>query len=86
MYRYPMGRFGRMKMSHLYADTHDELIAMVDTIGVQRKWIQHKGDPKREHFDIALGKRRLAVAAGAVETEWRHWGKFARGRAREEGQ
>lgn len=66
MYLYPMGRFGRMKMSHLIADTHEELLAMADKIGVRRIWIQHEGRPD-EHFDIALEKRRLAIAAGAVE-------------------
>lgn len=56
--------FGRMTMCHMIADTHAELIAMVDTIGVQRKWIQKEGMPD-EHFDIAKSKRALAVAAGA---------------------
>lgn len=69
--------FGRMLMCHLWADTLEELLAMVDTIGVQRKWIQ--GHPTLSfgkhrkaswvHFDIAKGKRALAVAAGAVETD-----------------
>jgi hypothetical protein len=58
--------FGKMKMCHMIADTHEELLTMVDRIGVQRKWIQY---PKtyREHFDICLTKRKLAVAAGALE-------------------
>ena len=55
-----------MKMCHMIADTIDELLAMADTIGVKRKWIQHKGTPK-EHFDICLSKRALAVKAGAIE-------------------
>lgn len=57
---------GRMVMCHMVADTTDELLAMADRIGVQRKWLQHAGTPK-EHFDIALSKRALAVKAGAVE-------------------
>lgn len=64
--------FGPMLMCHLWADTHSELIAMVDTIGVQRKWIQYPGTWK-EHFDIAKSKRRLAIAAGAIESEWREY-------------
>jgi hypothetical protein len=44
------GNFGRMKMSHLVADTRAELYAMVDKIGVSRKWIQSY-DTTREHFD-----------------------------------
>lgn len=60
--------FGRMVMCHMVADTTDELLAMADRIGVQRKWLQHAGTPK-EHFDIALSKRALAVKAGAVEVD-----------------
>jgi hypothetical protein len=43
---------------------------MADTIGVNRKWIQHAGTAE-EHFDIAFSKRALAVKNGAVEiTIW----------------
>jgi hypothetical protein len=56
--------YGRMKMCHMLADTTEELLAMVDRIGVDRKWIQDAGTT-REHFDIALSKRALAIAAGA---------------------
>jgi glucan phosphoethanolaminetransferase (alkaline phosphatase superfamily) len=56
--------FGRMKMCHMLADSHEELVAMADRIGVQRKWIQNEGTP-REHFDIALSKRALAIQHGA---------------------
>lgn len=69
--------FGNMIMCHLWADTLEELLAMVDTIGVQRKWIQ--GHPTLSfgkhrnaswvHFDIALSKKALAIKAGAVLTD-----------------
>lgn len=58
--------FGRMTMCHMVADSTEELLAMADTIGVQRKWLQDAGT-RREHFDIALSKRALAVKAGAKE-------------------
>jgi hypothetical protein len=64
--------FGRMVMCHMTADSTAELLAMVDKIGVRRKWIQKVGTPW-EHFDICLGKRALAVRAGAIEeygTDW----------------
>lgn len=58
--------FGRMKMCHMLADSTDELLAMADSIGVQRKWIQAKGT-YREHFDICKAKRSLAIKHGAIE-------------------
>lgn len=73
----PIFPFGRMMMCHLWADSLDELLAMVDCIGVDRKWIQ--GHPELSfgkhrnaswiHFDIAKGKRAPAIAAGAIETD-----------------
>lgn len=69
--------FGKMIMCHLWADTLEELLEMVDKIGVQRKWIQ--GHPTLSfgkhrnaswvHFDIALSKKALAIANGAVLTD-----------------
>lgn len=67
--------FGRMIMCHLIADTTEELLAMVDTIGVQRKWIQYPGTAA-EHFDISLAKKKLAVAAGAVEIGFRDYARM----------
>ena len=46
MYASPMGRFGRMKMSHMIADSTDELLEMADAIGVARRWIQQSGGPQ----------------------------------------
>jgi hypothetical protein len=60
--------FGRMVMCHMLADSTGELLAMADLIGVQRRWLQKAGTP-HEHFDIALSKRALAVAAGAAEVD-----------------
>jgi hypothetical protein len=70
--------YSNMVMCHLWADTLDELLAMVDRIGVQRKWIQghptlsEAGKARRAsclHFDIAITKRKLAIAAGAILTD-----------------
>lgn len=69
--------FGNMVMCHLWADTLDELLAMVDCIGVQRRWIQghpelsfgHHRNASWVHFDIAKSKRALALKAGAIETD-----------------
>jgi hypothetical protein len=69
--------FGRMVMCHMWSDSLDELLAMADRIGVARKWIQ--GHPTLSfgkhrnaswvHFDISLGMKAKAIAAGAVLTD-----------------
>lgn len=58
--------YGNMVMCHMIADTTKELLEMADKIGVQRKWLQYPGTNK-EHFDIALSKRKLAIKYGAKE-------------------
>lgn len=67
MFKYPMGEFRRtptsrlMKMSHLIADTEEELHAFAAKLGLKREWWQ--GD----HYDIAKGVRAEAVKLGAIE-------------------
>lgn len=70
MYLYPMGQFGRMKMSHMMADADEELHEMAHKIGVARKWYQ--GD----HYDIAISKRKLAITFGAVPITLREMASF----------
>lgn len=56
-------------MSHLLADTEEELLAMVDRIGVNRRWYQlpDKAAPRRvPHFDVCDAKREAALLAGAI--------------------
>lgn len=58
-------------MSH--ADSDTELHAMATKIGVDRRW--HQAPPYHDsHYDIALSKRAIAVAAGAIEITWRQAG------------
>lgn len=59
MFRHPMGNYGRYKMSHMIADTDEELHALARKIGVARKWFQ--GD----HYDVCMEKRDLAISFGA---------------------
>jgi hypothetical protein len=73
--------FGRMVMCHMIADTTEELHAMADRIGVQRKWIQHAGSYK-EHYDICLSKRKAAIAAGALPITLSELGRIIAGRRR----
>lgn len=83
MYKSPVGQFRRMKMSHMIADTKEELLQMADKIGVKRKWIQHE-NTYLEHFDICLSKRKLAVQNGAKEITWRELGEMTIARKRVE--
>lgn len=53
-------------MCHMLADTTKELLAMADKIGAAHKYIQNPGTPK-EHFDIPLERRAVAVRHGAIE-------------------
>jgi len=62
-------RFGRMVMCHMWADSLDELLAMVDRIGINRKWLQRPPKASWVHFDISLGKKALAINHGAVLTD-----------------
>ena len=64
-----------MKMCHMMADERDELLQMAADIGVDWKWLQAVGT-YREHFDIALSKRKLAVELGAVEVTRREIGAY----------
>lgn len=59
--------YGRMMMCHLIADTPEELHAMADRIGVARRWFQALAS--FPHYDIAKGKRAMAVQAGAIECD-----------------
>lgn len=84
MYRYPRGHYGRMKMSHMIADTEEELHAMADKIGVARRWVQRKGSAA--HYDISLSSRKKAIAAGAVTLTYRELGLMNRLRNPETGR
>lgn len=59
--------YGYMKMCHMLADSDDELHAMADIIGVNRRWWQSPAKASGSHYDIAQSKRALAVEHGAVE-------------------
>lgn len=60
-------RYGSLVMCHMIADSDDELHAMADRIGVDRKWWQSPETTSGSHYDIAQTKRVLAVHAGAVQ-------------------
>lgn len=64
------GNFGRMKMSHMMADTTEELLEMADKIGLKRIWLQYPGE-STEHFDVSITKRKEAIQSGAIEVNMR---------------
>lgn len=64
-------RVGTMRMCHMLADSDEELHTMADTIGVSRRWWQSPASTSGGHYDIAMSKRALAVAAGAVQVSMR---------------
>lgn len=71
--------YGRMIMCHMVADSEAELHAMADKIGVARKHFQRKlAMPWRDHYDICLAKRRLAIEHGAVEVSMNELGRIMR--------
>jgi len=71
MYKSAMGKYKKMKMSHMVADTRDELLEMADKIGLKRDWIQYEDIPSRRHFDVSISKRKLAIENGAIELTMR---------------
>lgn len=58
--RYQMGR---MLMSHMIADSLDELHEMAKRIGVDKKHFQDK--PGQPHYDICRSKKELAISFDA---------------------
>lgn len=62
--------FGRMKMSHLWADTLDELFDMVDRIEVQRKWLQRPNACVTGESDLYDPDPRYATG---MHASWVHF-------------
>lgn len=79
MHLHPAGQLGRMKMSHMIADSSVELLTMADRIGLNRRWLQYPGSAK-EHFDVSLAYRQLAVERGAIEVTMRQMAAMVRHR------
>jgi hypothetical protein len=61
-------RYGRMFMSHMIADTVEELHAMAVMVGLKRSWFQVHSSP---HYDLCQEKRALAIRLGAFEVDRR---------------
>jgi hypothetical protein len=59
---------GRMKMSHMLADSVGELMEMAEKVGLKPEWFQPYPVP---HFDLCQTKRKMALDFGAKEIGWR---------------
>jgi hypothetical protein len=80
-----LGKYRRMKMSHMIADTTEELLQMADAIGVARKWLQYPNHAK-EHFDVCLSAREKAIKRGAVPLTMRELAKKVYDRAKQKAR
>jgi hypothetical protein len=58
-------RLGRMLMSHMVADTLNELHDMADKLGIARRYFQDKKG--RPHYDICKSSKSKAITLGAKE-------------------
>lgn len=58
-------KYGRMILSHMAADTLEELHSMAENIGVSKAHFQNKkGKP---HYDICKQNKQKALQLGAIE-------------------
>ncbi len=66
-----MGKYGRMRMCHMVADSVEELHAMADKIMVARQ--RYQGPPKsvNPHYDICMKMRDRAITYGAIQITMR---------------
>lgn len=60
------------KMSHMFADSSEELMAFAELIGVDTRWVQSPPKHSWWHFDIAESKRVQAIRKGAIEISYRN--------------
>jgi hypothetical protein len=69
-------KYGRMIMSHMAADTIEELHKMAQNIGISKKHFQDKkGKP---HYDICKQNKQKAIKLGAIEVNDRELIKLFR--------
>lgn len=57
-------KLGRMKMSHMLADSLEELHEIAEKVGLKREWFQENKTP---HYDLCQSKRKLAIKLGAID-------------------
>lgn len=60
-----------MIMSHMTADSVDELHEFAAKLGLKRAWAQLPPEHSVPHYDVSEGKRQQAIRLGAIEESWR---------------
>ena len=55
-------------MSHMLADSSEELQQMASKLNLNPGWIQSPGT-WREHYDVSAGKRAEAIGQGALAVD-----------------
>lgn len=78
-YKTDGSHFRRMKISHLIADSREELFAITDKLKLKRKYLQ-KENTSHEHFDVCMSKRKEAIKLGAIEVSYRRLGAMVMNR------
>lgn len=76
----PPGSWGKWTGGgHMQADTEEELHAFAARLGLKRSWYQPGSRPAAAHYDLTAGKRKQAIALGAVSETWREAGRRRHG-------
>lgn len=70
-----------MLMSHMTADSVEELHEFAEGLGLKRAWAQLPPEHSIPHYDVSEGKRQKAIRLGAVEEDWRSSKAIERHRA-----
>lgn len=62
--------FGRLHMSHMTADTTEELHEFARKLGLKPEWFQ---DHRVKHYDLSESKRNHAIKHGAIPLSMREF-------------
>ena len=68
---FKVGKRNKHLWCHMWADTVDELLKFAEDIGLKKQWLQNNSH--FPHFDLTPGRRKKAIAKGAVEVNIKTW-------------
>ncbi len=60
-------KYGRLVLCHMISSSEDELHAMADRIGVDRRWWESPLVTSGSHYNICQSKKALALSLGAIQ-------------------